>query len=288
MCLLHLQDVEVSHDPGPGWARHLQALHLQPDSVRPAGGQARGRGRHGRAISIATPTCRRLIPPTTTTRLAWRTRMGSRGRGVWSTRCGYGETTHSCSICTRRQPSGATRSSAGQVGPHLIVQNGKLTVVADPNDAFWLAQTHFLTGHYIRAERLLTEPIPQPSVRLPEYIVRGGPSGQGKGKSRQGDEDISAVSSHGYDSSSAMAKGSQVTATRPARVTTKKKLVDQSLACRYLAAQCLVSLCSEPPARPLADLTRYIRRSTTRRLNYWENRIPSMTVSCRITSSNIG
>ena len=30
----------------------------------------------------------------------------------------------------------------------------------DPNDAFWLAQVHFQTGQYARAERLLTRPFP--------------------------------------------------------------------------------------------------------------------------------
>jgi anaphase-promoting complex subunit 6 len=35
----------------------------------------------------------------------------------------------------------------------------------DPNDAFWLAQVHFQTGQYARAERLLTRPFPaQPTL----------------------------------------------------------------------------------------------------------------------------
>jgi anaphase-promoting complex subunit 6 len=63
------------------------------------------------------------------------------------------------------------------------------------NDAFWLAQIHFLTGHYLRAERILVEP----------RSKQDAPHGKGKGK----------------------ADG---------------RLVDESLACRYLAAQCMVSL----------------------------------------------
>ncbi|KAH7884628.1 hypothetical protein F5I97DRAFT_1938027 [Phlebopus sp. FC_14] len=60
----------------------------------------------------------------------------------------------------------------------------------DPNDAFWLAQTYFMTHEYSRAERLLTRPFP---ILLPE-------------------EPQESVS----------------------------KLVDLSVACRYLAAQCQV------------------------------------------------
>jgi anaphase-promoting complex subunit 6 len=36
----------------------------------------------------------------------------------------------------------------------------KWTYLDDPNDAFWLAQVHFQTGQYSRAERLLTRPFP--------------------------------------------------------------------------------------------------------------------------------
>ena len=33
-------------------------------------------------------------------------------------------------------------------------------ITDNPNDAFWLAQTHFMTHQYSRAERLLTRPFP--------------------------------------------------------------------------------------------------------------------------------
>jgi anaphase-promoting complex subunit 6 len=99
--------------------------------------------------------------------------------------------------------------------------------VADPNDAFWLAQTHFLTGHYLRAERILTQPLPRPSTKLPKRAstgiyneeMNGLDKGKGKGKTR-------AVEDNEDDEDEGGLRG---------------KLVDESLACRYLAAQCLVS-----------------------------------------------
>lgn len=92
---------------------------------------------------------------------------------------------------------------------------------ADPNDAFWLAQTHFLTGHYLRAEKLLTEPlIPAPKGFLPPRDRSGA---QDKGKRRsQGDDDVMNGLEYGEDE------------------VLGRKLIDESLACRYLAAQCLV------------------------------------------------
>ncbi|OWZ40936.1 anaphase-promoting complex subunit 6 [Cryptococcus neoformans c8] len=96
-----------------------------------------------------------------------------------------------------------------------------LSWTADPNDAFWLAQTHFLTGHYLRAEKLLTEPlIPPPKGFLPP---RDGSGAQDKGKRRsQGDDDVMNGLEYGEDE------------------VLGRKLIDESLACRYLAAQCLV------------------------------------------------
>ncbi|WVQ74870.1 hypothetical protein IAR50_004477 [Cryptococcus sp. DSM 104548] len=89
-----------------------------------------------------------------------------------------------------------------------------LSWTADPNDAFWLAQTHFLTGHYLRAEKLLTEPLPPPPKG---FLPSRDASVKGKGR----DEDQHM---NGHDE----------------RVELGLKLVDESLACRYLAAQCLV------------------------------------------------
>ncbi|BGP14743.1 hypothetical protein JCM10213_004317 [Rhodosporidiobolus nylandii] len=73
-----------------------------------------------------------------------------------------------------------------------------LGMTGNPDDAFWLAQTHFLTHQYSHALRILSSPRPSPS---------SAPS--------------SAASPH----------------PQP-----QPRLTDMSLACRYLAAQCLVRL----------------------------------------------
>ncbi|QRV75114.1 cell division control protein [Ceratobasidium sp. AG-Ba] len=79
-----------------------------------------------------------------------------------------------------------------------------LTWTGDPNDAFWLAQTHFLTNQYSRAERLLTRP---------------------------------------FNFSNAKARAAQSTSEQPLDMIQGEgvsRLVDVSVACRYLAAQCQV------------------------------------------------
>jgi anaphase-promoting complex subunit 6 len=68
----------------------------------------------------------------------------------------------------------------------------------NPDDAFWLAQIHFLTHQYSQAERILTTPRPAPESAIPSTSSAAPPS--------------------------------------PLRLT------DMSLACRYLAAQCMVRL----------------------------------------------
>ncbi|KAG9103103.1 anaphase promoting complex subunit cdc16 [Ceratobasidium sp. 370] len=79
-----------------------------------------------------------------------------------------------------------------------------LTWTGDPNDAFWLAQTHFLTNQYSRAERLLTRP---------------------------------------FNFSAAATRTTQSTGEQPLDMIQGEgvsRLVDVSVACRYLAAQCQV------------------------------------------------
>ncbi|KAI0300772.1 hypothetical protein BC826DRAFT_990349 [Russula brevipes] len=75
----------------------------------------------------------------------------------------------------------------------------------DPNDAFWLAQTYFMIHRYSRAERLLTRPFSTKSPAVPFDL---------KGKARE-------------------------PAFTP-RLPGVSRLVDMSVVCRYLAAQCLV------------------------------------------------
>ncbi|OCF40492.1 anaphase-promoting complex subunit 6 [Kwoniella heveanensis CBS 569] len=112
-----------------------------------------------------------------------------------------------------------------------------LSWTADPNDAFWLAQTHFLTGHYLRAEKLLTDPLPPPPKST--LFPRGS---RDKGKGRSEDED-DLMDGHGHG------HGHGIGQSRPeagsdgvesGRDVLGRRLVDESLACRYLAAQCLV------------------------------------------------
>ncbi|GAA5861337.1 hypothetical protein JCM8547_006096 [Rhodosporidiobolus lusitaniae] len=75
-----------------------------------------------------------------------------------------------------------------------------LGMTGNPDDAFWLAQIHFLTHQYAQAERILTTPRSPPTT--------DGPT------------------------------ASTSTAVPPSSV----RLTDMSLACRYLAAQCMVRL----------------------------------------------
>jgi anaphase-promoting complex subunit 6 len=111
-----------------------------------------------------------------------------------------------------------------------------LTWSADPNDAFWLAQTHFLTGNYLRAERLLTECLPPPPRNMPPRS-KGSPAelawkGKGKGKSRESEDESMESIANGH------VFGIAATGREEERI--RGRLVDESLACRYLAAQCLV------------------------------------------------
>ncbi|KAI9460370.1 TPR-like protein [Russula earlei] len=90
----------------------------------------------------------------------------------------------------------------------------------DPNDAFWLAQTYFMTHRYSRAERLLTRPFSTKPPAIPFDM---------KGKAREpvfpprlpvgpaAMVDVAAEQQEGVS-----------------------RLVDMSVVCRYLAAQCLV------------------------------------------------
>ena len=152
----------------------------------------------------------------------------SRGAGIWWILCDCGDTTQSCSICMIQLHSGATRYSPGLVSC-TIRFFAELTALGNPNDAFWLAQTHFLTGHYLRAESTLTEPLPQPSHSLSRLSSDKAVNGHGKGKGRM-EEDITMnghLSPRSNGDESPKGRG---------------KLIDESLACRYLAAQCLVSL----------------------------------------------
>src|ERR1700761_8500867 len=86
----------------------------------------------------------------------------------------------------------------------------------DPNDAFWLAQTYFVTHQYSRAEHLLTRPFPS-IPRIPSNQANGSHipsinSLKGKERSTVDDDDLDGL--------------------RPAEADSR--LVDISVTCRYL------------------------------------------------------
>ncbi|KAI6013046.1 hypothetical protein EDC04DRAFT_2609437 [Pisolithus marmoratus] len=93
-----------------------------------------------------------------------------------------------------------------------------LSWTSDPNDAFWLAQTYFMIHQYSRAERLLTRPFP--------VVV---PNGKGK--------EIEAQAG----SVPRLPMGPAGLVKLPEELhPSVSRLVDMSVACRYLAAQCQV------------------------------------------------
>ncbi|TDL19901.1 TPR-like protein [Rickenella mellea] len=131
----------------------------------------------------------------------------------------------------------------------------------DPNDAFWLAQIYFLTHQYSRAERLLTRPFPLPenphpatnghahplvnftSIAHPTPFMSTNPSmaslDKGKGK-----QPASGLPMHNLDpthtrSRLPMGPGAMIDLAAD-NLEAVSKLVDMSVACRYLAAQCQV------------------------------------------------
>ncbi|KAF8322575.1 TPR-like protein [Clavulina sp. PMI_390] len=90
---------------------------------------------------------------------------------------------------------------------------------ADPNDAFWLAQAHFLSHHYLRAE----------SILIQSYAYQTPRATTAKGKEREDLLRGNMPLMGGIDLAPTIAGG-------------YSRLVDLSVACRYLAAQCSVRL----------------------------------------------
>jgi anaphase-promoting complex subunit 6 len=120
----------------------------------------------------------------------------------------------------------------------------------DPNDAFWLAQTQFLMNQYSRAERLLTRPFsttplhysstnqPQPPITNGHPPVSAYPAFahlSAKGKGREMDLPTFAPDSGRLP----MGPGGLVDIPAEQQDSVSR-LVDMSVACRYLAAQCQV------------------------------------------------
>ncbi|RDX43838.1 TPR-like protein [Lentinus brumalis] len=117
----------------------------------------------------------------------------------------------------------------------------------DPNDAFWLAQTFFLKHEYSRAERLLTRPFPALTPRPPAatngaFQPPFAPASNAKGKGRE----MPPPSPGGGSLGDTLAPGVQRLPVGPGEMIDVaiqfdegvSRLVDMSVACRYLAAQC--------------------------------------------------
>lgn len=86
-----------------------------------------------------------------------------------------------------------------------------------------------MTGHYLRAERLLTEPLDQ--IQIPKRSGIVPRSLKGKGKERDDNTGLDNFDDGDRDEDEGNDRDK------------KGRLIDESLACRYLAAQCLVRLC---------------------------------------------
>lgn len=112
----------------------------------------------------------------------------------------------------------------------------------DPNDAFWLAQTYFMTHQYSRAERLLTRPFPTSLSKCPASpppTTNGDlshlfQSTKGKGREQDLPPPLTTIPRL------PMGPGGMIEVAEEMQDRVSR-LVDMSVACRYLAAQCQVS-----------------------------------------------
>ncbi|KAG6833379.1 hypothetical protein H0H87_007996 [Tephrocybe sp. NHM501043] len=107
----------------------------------------------------------------------------------------------------------------------------------DPNDAFWLAQTYFMTHQYSRAERLLTRPFStSPPKRASSPPPANGhlfPDVKGKGREQDVPPPLTSLPRL------PMGPGAMIEVPEEEQDRVSR-LVDMSVACRYLAAQCQV------------------------------------------------
>lgn len=115
----------------------------------------------------------------------------------------------------------------------------------DPNDAFWLAQTYFMTHQYSRAERLLTRPFPTKNQTAePTYSNGFDHSMAGSSAARPFSLDTKGKGKETHpqlEQSSRLPMGPAGLIKLPEALQENvSRLVDMSVACRYLAAQCQV------------------------------------------------
>lgn len=110
-------------------------------------------------------------------------------------------------------------------------------MVDDPNDAFWLAQTFFLTHQYSRAERLLTRPFSTtpPQRKASVTNVLNGFSDKGKGKEVAHDPPATSTP---FPPRLPVGGAGEMIDVAVEYQSGVSRLVDMSVACRYLAAQC--------------------------------------------------
>jgi len=135
------------------------------------------------------------------------------------------------------QLSGATRFSVGRVCRVILNKQSVYlsSLLDDPNDAFWLAQTYFMQNQYARAERLLTRPFSTSSPvhpSTPPLLTNGDMSFNNKGKGREQDMPPMPIPR--------LPLGPKAMVEQADTHEGVSRLVDMSVACRYLAAQCLV------------------------------------------------
>ncbi|KAH9928739.1 uncharacterized protein B0H18DRAFT_1000409 [Fomitopsis serialis] len=113
----------------------------------------------------------------------------------------------------------------------------------DPNDAFWLAQTYFLTHQYSRAERLLTRPFPTgPPQRTYQPAGMNGHAQSGMNSSKGKEKEVPfPVPPANAPIMERLPIGPSELIDVAARYQEGvSRLVDMSVACRYLCAQCQV------------------------------------------------
>lgn len=143
----------------------------------------------------------------------------------------------------RPQHSGAIRLSAGQVSCYEHLSCLATTIPTDdPNDAFWLAQTYFLTHQYSRAERLLTRPFSTkpPPQSYQQSGINGAASTVPKSKGKEKEIPFPVPPPNAPIMERLPIGPSEQIEVAARFQDGVSRLVDMSVACRYLCAQCQV------------------------------------------------
>ena len=115
-----------------------------------------------------------------------------------------------------------------------------LIITDDPNDAFWLAQTYFLTHQYARAERLLTRPFPTTAPNPPPAARGMNGHTDFKGKAKEVPIAYPANVPNVPSQTRLPVGPGEMMNVAVENQDGVSRLVDMSVACRYLAAQCQV------------------------------------------------